>query len=85
MNYNEVTNLWGRKLLTDAGYALKEDETITVDLDYEYGGGCSTCSYTYGVVRIRSSRGATLDLETYSFSEAMNELIKISSDGAINN
>lgn len=84
MEYKEVIEKWGRKLLTDAGIRVSLDDTVTVILGYEEGGGCETCSYTEGTVEVHSRKGS-ITLRDYTFSEALNELVKVASEEAIKN
>jgi hypothetical protein len=69
MEYAEVIDKWGRKLLTERGFKVKDETRVDVELTYEVGGGCETCEYTEGK--------NCLQLTTYTFSEALDELIKI--------
>jgi hypothetical protein len=76
MEYAEVIDKWGRKLLTERGFKVKDETRVDVELTYEVGGGCETCEYTEGVVNITAGKNC-LQLTTYTFSEALDELIKI--------
>jgi len=82
MNYEDILQMWGRKLLADAGFNVSEDVAVKVNLTYEESGGCETCSYTEGIVEVYSSSGS-LSLDSYTFSQALNELMKIAASEAV--
>ena len=82
MDYEEVIHKWGRKLLKEAGKTVKDDEAVSVNLSYQESGYCETCSYTEGVVEIWSSSGS-ITIESYGFTQALNELIAISSSEGV--
>jgi hypothetical protein len=86
LSYDEVLNVWGRKLLKDRGYTVSADARISVEIEVENSGyGCDSCSYDEAVVTItvlsdnRNER-SSVSIDSYRFREILLELVKISAN-----
>lgn len=85
LSYDEVLNIWGRKLLKDRGYTVSDDARIDVEIVVENSGGCNTCSYDEAMVEIsvisknRSER-ASVSIDSYKFREILLELVEVSAN-----
>lgn len=86
MSYDEVLNVWGRKLLKDRGCTVSDDAIIDVEITVENSGyGCDSCSYDEAMVVIsvisknRAER-ASVSIDTYRFREILLELVEVSAN-----
>lgn len=81
MKYDDVVKLWGYNILTSHGHKNIEANSVSVELGYEEGGGCETCSYMYGTVTITAGH-KTVTIEEYEFSTLLNDLVALSAENA---
>ena len=79
LSYDEVLNLWGRKLLAERGHKVSADAAVAVDISIEYSGGCDTCSYETAFVEV-SAEGKTLCFESYEFRKVLLELVAVAKE-----
>ena len=94
LSYDEVLNIWGRKLLKDRGYNVSSDARVEVEIVVETSGyGCDSCSYDEAVVQITVPSGIrtkrndgirseriSVSIDSYRFRDILLELVEISAN-----
>lgn len=86
LSYDEVLNVWGRKLLKDRGYTVSADATVDVEIVVENSGyGCDTCSYDearieISVVSKNRKERSSVSIDSYKFREILLELVEVSAN-----
>lgn len=84
MDANLLVRKWGARKLEIAGYENVDPDTVRVEFNANYGGGCETCgNNAYPVVEIYTSGaypGAWLDLEDVDITQIIREMMELDSD-----
>ena len=85
LSYDEVLNIWGRKLLKDRGCVVSADASISVEIEVETSGGCDTCSYDEAMVVIsvvskNFKERSSVSIDTYKFRDILLELVEVSAN-----
>lgn len=83
LSYEEILNVWGRKLLKDRGYTVSDEARVSAELGTEGEGCCDDCWTETAVVVISviskiRDENVSVSVRDYEFEKILLELVEIS-------